>query len=236
MMKKTEETIMRHITKDITNEGVTEYIASFYRPLTEDLANLRREADKTAIPIILPETENFLSTLMDIIRPKRVLEIGTSVGYSSMFFAQKILDTGVSRPSIFTIEKHEETYDLALRNISDLGYEKYIHCLLGDGEEVINSLLDDGIEKFDLAFIDAAKSHYMRFLEATLKVMRPGGIILVDDTLFQGRPALDPEEPPRKHRTNVKALREFNEAVAFDPRFSTSLLAVGNGLTIIKLL
>ena len=114
MMKKTEETIMRHITKDITNEGVTEYIASFYRPLTEDLANLRREADKTAIPIILPETENFLSTLLDIIRPKRVLEIGTSVGYSSMFFAQKVLDTGISRPSIFTIEKDEETYDLAL--------------------------------------------------------------------------------------------------------------------------
>ncbi|MBO5994349.1 MAG: O-methyltransferase [Firmicutes bacterium] len=236
MTKTTDESIMRHITRDITNEGVTEYLLSFYRPLTEDLGNLRREADKTAIPIILPETEGLLSTLMDIIRPRRVLEIGTSVGYSAMFFAQKMLDRGVSKPEVYTIEKDEETYRIAERNFSDYGYGKYVHGLLGDGEEAVNALLDDGIQKFDMVFIDAAKSHNMRFLEAAVNALVPGGVILVDDTLFQGRPALDPEEPPRKHRTNVKALREFNQAVAEDPRFSSSLLAVGNGLTIIKLL
>ena len=109
-----------------------------------------------------------------------------------------------------------------------------MHGLLGDGEEALISLLDDGMEKFDIVFIDAAKSHYMRFLEASLEALKPDGVIICDDTLFQGRPALDPEEPPRKHRTNVKALREFNQTVANDLRFSSVLTSIGNGLTIIK--
>ena len=226
--------VMRHITEDITNEQVTDYIVGFYRPLNEKLGDLRRECDKTAIPIILPETEMFLSTFFEITRPKRVLEIGTSVGYSSMFFCEKMLQTGVEKPEVYTIEKDEETYRLAERNIADSGYGKYIHGLPGDGQEVTESLLNDGIEKFDLVFIDAAKSHYMRFLEASLKILKKDGVIICDDTLFQGRPALDPEEPPRKHRTNVKALREFNQIVANDPRFSSVLTSIGNGLTIIK--
>ena len=236
MKMMTDLNVMRHITKNITNEGVTDYLTGFYRPLTEELGNLRRECDKSAVPIILPETEGFLGTFLDLIRPERVLEIGTSTGYSAMFFAQKMLDQGVEDPKVYTIEKDEETYKIAERNFSDMHYEKYIHGLLGDGEEVIKALSDDGSKKFDLVFIDAAKSHYMRFLEASLTLLKPDGVIICDDTLFEGRPALDPEEPPRKHRTNVKALREFNESVAKDPRFSSVLTSIGNGLTIIKLL
>ena len=235
-MTNSDGNIMRHITKDITNEAVTDYLVGMYRPLTEELSNMRREADKTAVPIILPETEDFLGTFLDIVRPGRILEIGTSIGYSSMFFAEKMLQMGISGPEVCTIEKDEETYRLAMRNIDDMGYAGYVKGFLGDGEEAINLLLDAGAEKFDLVFIDAAKSHYMRFLEASLKILKKGGIIICDDTLFQGRPALDPEEPPRKHRTNVKALREFNEAVSKDKRFSSCLLSVGNGLTIIKVL
>ena len=226
--------VMRHITEDITNEQVTDYIVGFYRPLNEKLGDLRRECDKTAVPIILPETETFLSTFFEIIRPERILEIGTSVGYSSMFFCEKMLRMGVTKPEVYTIEKDEETYRIAERNIADYGYGKHVHGLLGDGQEAIDSLVSDGIEKFDMVFIDAAKSHYMRFLEASLRILKKDGVIICDDTLFQGRPALDPEEPPRKHRTNVKALREFNETVAKDPRFSSVLTSIGNGLTIIK--
>lgn len=233
-MMNSDGNIMRHITKDITNDEVTEYLINFYRPLNDELGNMRREADKTAVPIILPETEAFLSTFLDITGPERFLEIGTSIGYSSMFFAEKMILSGKEKPEVYTIEKDEETYRIAERNISDMGYQKTVHCLLGDGEEAIKGLYDNGIEKFDMVFIDAAKSHYMRFLEASLKVLKPGGIIICDDTLFQGRPATDPEEPPRKHRTNVKALREFNESVSDDPRFSSVLTSIGNGLTIIK--
>ena len=113
--------VMRHITKDITNEGVTEYLQKFYRPLTVGLADLRKECDRTAVPIILPETEDFLGTFLDIIRPERILEIGTSVGYSSMFFAEKMLKQGTADPSVYTVEKDPEALIAAVKNIERLG-------------------------------------------------------------------------------------------------------------------
>ncbi|MBR6224781.1 MAG: class I SAM-dependent methyltransferase, partial [Firmicutes bacterium] len=157
-------------------------------------------------------------------------------GYSAMFFAEKIYQMlEIADKNVFTIEKDEEMYERARREIKDLGYDKSIRCFLGDGEECIDKMINEmGEIHFDLIFIDAAKSHYKRFLEASLKVLSEDGVIICDDTLFQGRPALEGEIPPRKHRTNTLALREFNEFVKTDPRFSSTHLAVGNGLTIIK--
>ncbi len=228
--------VMRHVTKDITNEAVTDYLVSFYRPLTPELGELRKKAEAEPVPVILRETEDFLNTFTDIVRPEKVLEIGTAIGYSAMFFAEKISQhNGIERPCVFTIEKDEEMYERACREIKDLGYDEDVCCFLGDGEECIDEILNiNGSAGFDLVFIDAAKSHYKRFLEASLKVLNDDGVIICDDTLFQGRPALEGEIPPRKHRTNTLALREFNEFVKTDPRFSSTHLSVGNGLTIIK--
>jgi predicted O-methyltransferase YrrM len=153
-----------------------------------------------------------------------------------MFFAEKISQyITPDGPCVVTIEKDGETYERAKKEISALGYDSLIECYNGDGEECIDKMIDEmGGVRFDLIFIDAAKSHYKRFLEASLKVLSDDGVIICDDTLFQGRPALEGEIPPRKHRTNTLALREFNEFVKTDPRFSSTHLAVGNGLTIIK--
>ncbi len=228
--------VMRHVTKDITNEAVTDYLTNFYKPLTPELGELRTACEAEPVPIILRETEDFLNTFMDVIRPGSVLEIGTAVGYSAMFFAEKISQyITPDEPCVVTIEKDGETYERAKKEISALGYDSLIECYNGDGEECIDEMIDEmGGVRFDLIFIDAAKSHYKRFLEASLKVLSDDGVIICDDTLFQGRPALEGEIPPRKHRTNTLALREFNEFVKTDPRFSSTHLAVGNGLTIIK--
>ena len=228
--------VMRHVTKDITNEAVTDYLTNFYKPLTPELGELRTVCEAEPVPIILRETEDFLNTFMDVTRPGSVLEIGTAVGYSAMFFAEKISQyITPDEPCVVTIEKDGETYERAKKEISALGYDSLIECYNGDGEECIDKMIDEmGGVRFDLIFIDAAKSHYKRFLEASLKVLSDDGVIICDDTLFQGRPALEGEIPPRKHRTNTLALREFNEFVKTDPRFSSTHLAVGNGLTIIK--
>ena len=228
--------VMRHVTKDITNEAVTDYLNNFYKPLTPELGELRTACEAEPVPIILRETEDFLNTFMDVTRPGSVLEIGTAVGYSAMFFAEKISQyITPDEPCVVTIEKDGETYERAKKEISALGYDSLIECYNGDGEECIDKMIDEmGGVRFDLIFIDAAKSHYKRFLEASLKVLSDDGVIICDDTLFQGRPALEGEIPPRKHRTNTLALREFNEFVKTDPRFSSTHLAVGNGLTIIK--
>ena len=228
--------VMRHVTKDITNEAVTDYLTNFYKPLTPELGELRTACEAEPVPIILRETEDFLNTFMDVTRPGSVLEIGTAVGYSAMFFAEKISQyITPDEPCVVTIEKDGETYERAKKEISALGYDSLIECYNGDGEECIDEIIKKkGQIRFDLIFIDAAKSHYKRFLEASLKVLSDDGVIICDDTLFQGRPALEGEIPPRKHRTNTLALREFNEFVKTDPRFSSTHLAVGNGLTIIK--
>lgn len=231
-----EDNVMRHVTKDITNEAVTDYLTNFYKPLTPELGELRKKAEAEPVPIILRETEDFLNTFMEVIKPVNVLEIGTAIGYSAMFFAEKVYQlTDISDKNIFTIEKDEEMFRRATQEIKKLGYDEAIRCFQGDGEECIEKMISEiGSVKFDLIFIDAAKSHYKRFLEASLKVLNENGVIICDDTLFQGRPALEGEIPPRKHRTNTLALREFNEFVKTDPRFSSTHLAVGNGLTIIK--
>ena len=231
-----DSNVMRHVTKDITNEAVTDYLTNFYKPLTPELGELRTACEAEPVPIILRETEDFLNTFMDVTRPGSVLEIGTAVGYSAMFFAEKISQyITPDEPCVVTIEKDGETYERAKKEISALGYDSLIECYNGDGEECIDKMIDEmGEIRFDLIFIDAAKSHYKRFLEASLKVLSDDGVIICDDTLFQGRPALEGEIPPRKHRTNTLALREFNEFVKTDPRFSSTHLAVGNGLTIIK--
>ena len=234
--KMSDINVMRHVTKDITNEAVTDYLTNFYKPLTPELGELRTACEAEPVPIILRETEDFLNTFMDVTRPGSVLEIGTAVGYSAMFFAEKIIQyITPDGPCVVTIEKDGETYERAKKEISALGYDSLIECYNGDGEECIDKMIDKmGGVRFDLIFIDAAKSHYKRFLEASLKVLSDDGVIICDDTLFQGRPALEGEIPPRKHRTNTLALREFHEFVKTDPRFSSTHLAVGNGLTIIK--
>ena len=232
---RTDKSVMRHITKDITNEAVTEYLSNFYKPLTPELGELRDALEAEPVPVILRETEDFLSTFMDVIKPFKVLEIGTAVGYSAMFFAEKIRQYDqLSGPQVYTIEKDETMFRRAMQEIKKLGYEDYIRCYLGDCEEGIKQIEKEGSNRFGLIFIDAAKSHYRRFLEASLSVLADDGVIICDDTLFQGRPALEGEIPPRKHRTNTLALREFNEFVKTDPRFSSTHLAVGNGITIIK--
>ncbi len=231
-----DNNVMRHVTRDITNEAVTEYLTNFYKPLTPELGELRDRAEAEPVPIILRETEDFLNTFMEVTRPKSVLEIGTAIGYSAMFFAEKVTQMDdMDNCQVYTIEKDEELYKRAKREFKKLGYDKKINVYLGDGEECIDKMIDEiGDICFDLIFIDAAKSHYKRFLMASLKVLSDNGVIICDDTLFQGRPALEGEIPERKHRTNTLALREFNEFVKTDPRFSSTHLAVGNGLTIIK--
>ena len=150
--------------KNITNDIVTDYINGFYKPLTDDLAELRRKSEEERVPIILKETESFLKTFLGITAPKRILEIGCAVGYSAMFFAE------LTGAEIFTVEKDHEMFLTAQENIKKYGYSKLVTVLEGDGQEAAEVLHEQGIEPFDFVFIDAAKSHYKRFLEGCLQL------------------------------------------------------------------
>ena len=241
-------------THDITNEVVTDYINQFYEPLNGDLGALRLDAEANNVPIIVKETETFLRTFFSIYKPKRVLEIGTAVGYSASLFAELLYGLGsrsvfpsdsktkvvleekeLAPQTVCTLERDDVMYEQAVANIKKLGFENSIEIMHGDAIESLQRLKEIN-EKFDFLFIDAAKSHYKEFLDEALPLLEAGSVIIADNTIFRGRVASDDFDPSGKYKTNIKKLREFNKYVMEDHRFESTVQAIGDGLTIIKLL
>ncbi len=212
----------------ITSDTVTEYLHGFYRPVNEFLKVLREEGEANAIPIILKETENFLNILLELRKPKKILEIGTAIGYSSIYFATMCPDA-----EIYTIEKGDEMYECALNNIAKAGMEDRIHVYHGDGEEQVNVIADEGISDFDFVFIDAAKSHYKRFFDASLKVCEKDALIISDNILQRGMTAADILDVNRRNRTRTKYMKKYLEYINDDERFDTSFLSAGDGLALV---
>lgn len=212
---------------NITNDIVTSYINGYYRPASEELSALREMGEADRVPIILKETESYLNTLLALTKPSKILEIGTAIGYSALYYAQKCPDA-----EIFTIEKDEAMIQAARHNIRAFGKEEQIHSLFGDGQEQIEKLRDLGETGFDFVFIDAAKSHYKRFLEAALSVCRPGAVIVSDNILQKAMTASDSYDPGHKHKTNIRKMREYVEYISNAGELTTSLLAVGDGIAV----
>lgn len=212
---------------NITNDLVTDYINGFYRPSSNDLGKLRLEAEEARVPIILKETESFLRTLLLLHRPARILEIGAAVGYSSSFFAEVLPEC-----KIFTIEKDEKVYETAKQNIDALGFSSRITVLQGDGEEAICQIKEMGEEAFDFVFIDAAKSHYKRFMDASLTVSKPGTLIISDNILMKGQTVSDQYDPYGRHKTNIRNMKNYLDYISSHEKLETSLLSCGDGLAI----
>jgi predicted O-methyltransferase YrrM len=214
----------------ITNNLVTDFINKYYKPLNEDLGLLREYAEANSIPVILKETEDFLLQLIRWRRPNRILEIGTSIGYSSACFS-------VLSPSsrILTIENKREIFDQAVENLEDLGVSERVHVLFGDAEEVMNNLLHQtniqGLDSFDFIFIDAAKSHYRRFWDEAIKLVQNGGMIVCDNTLMNGRTVSDQYDNVRKHSTNISQMREFLDYINDLDGVTTTVLPIGDGIS-----
>jgi predicted O-methyltransferase YrrM len=214
----------------ITNNLVTEYINKYYKPLNDDLGLLREYAEDKNIPIILKETEEFLLQLLRWRKPKRILEIGTSIGYSSACFS---LLSPASR--ILTIENKRDVFDQAVENLDDLGVSDRVHVLFGDAEEVMTSLLHktniQGLDYFDFIFIDAAKSHYRRFWDQAIKLVQNEGMIICDNTLMNGRTVSDKYDHLKKHRTNISQMRDFLDYITDLEGVTTTVLPIGDGIS-----
>lgn len=211
---------------NITNDLVTNFINSYYKPFNDEFKRFRIESERNNIPIILKETEVFLRTLLELKQPKKILEIGTAVGYSSCYFASVCKDV-----EIITVEKSEAMFAEAKKNISKYNFTDRIKVYQGDGEEVVLNL-DKKINDFDLVFIDAAKSHYDRFLKASLPRCQKGALIICDNILFHGKTVSDQYDLLGKHRTNIRHLREFVADICNRKDLETSLLSCGDGLSL----
>lgn len=208
---------------NITNDKVIDYINSYYKPLNHRLLELREAGEANNVPIIMRETESFLSFLLEVKKPKKILEIGTAIGYSAAFFAVKCPDA-----EVLTIEKKPEMAEIAIKNIENLNLENRIRVLKGDGEDMLKDFRDP---MFDFIFIDAAKSHYERFFKAACKAAVDEAIIVSDNVLQHGMTVSNEYDVYDKHRTNIRQMRAF---VDFLDTYggTTGLLSQGDGLAL----
>ena len=219
---------------NIVNDKVTDYIYGLYRPLSDELAALREEGERRHVPIILRDSERLLLTLIEMNRPERILEIGTAIGYSAAVFATALnknassdCDPGVSR-GVVTIEIDPLYAADARTNLA--GYDN-VTLIEGDAAQVMKDMASD-VEKFDLIFIDAAKSHYMEFWKAALGVVKKGGVIVCDNILMQAKTVDSSYDERGRFETNIKYMREFIEHISDCEEATTSILPVGDGMSI----
>lgn len=191
----------------------------------QEIENIKQKALDEHIPIIMDDTLNVITKYLKEIKPKKILEIGTAVGYSAICFSEFLGKDG----KIDTIEREKERVNEAKENIKKAGVEEKIHIYEGDAVEILPTLN----EKYDVVFIDAAKGKYPFFLKEALRMIEPNGIIFADNILYKGYVMSDYNK--HKQRTAVRNLREYIKEVSENPNLETEILEVGDGLAVSRI-
>ncbi len=166
-----------------------------------------------------------LQFLISLSNAKKIVEIGTLFGYSGVWMARSLPADG----HLWTIERDHEAVRQARKAFEDCGVVEKITQVEGDAIDMLNELSPLG--PFDLVFIDANKSAYPQYLEWAAKCVRPGGLIVADNTLLGGHVA-ESEKPESLSRAQYTEMRRFNDLIANDPRFFGTILPTDEGLTV----
>ncbi len=185
---------------------------------------IKKKALEDHIPIIMDDTLEIVANILKEIKPTKILEIGTAVGYSAICFSNYLEKNGI----IDTIERDEERVKEAKENIKRLELEDKIKIYSGDAVKILPTL--DG--EYDMVFIDAAKGKYPFFLQQAERLLKPQGVIIADNVLYKGYVMSDYNK--HKQRTAVRNLREYIKEVTEDPNMETQILEVGDGLAVTK--
>ena len=195
--------------------------APLLRRLREETAALPR-----ANMQIAPEQGQFMQLLLRLMGARRCLEIGTFTGYSSLAMALSLPEDG----EVVTCDLSEDWTAMARRFWEAAGVARRIRLELGPAEDTLNRLVSEGESGlFDFAFIDADKVSYATYYDLCLRLLRPGGLIAVDNTLWGGSVA-----DPSATDSDTLAIREFNRLLRDDPRIDLSLVPIGDGLTLAR--
>lgn len=208
---------------NIVNDKVENYIRETLKPSQGLLRDLELYAEENSVPIIHKEVADLLRVILKLKRPKKILELGCAIGYSSLFFAD-VLDGDVE---IVTTERNPIMLERAQDNIKKAGMEDRIKILVGDAEETLKDL--EGT--FDMIFIDAAKGHYRMFFDMLIGKLNHGGIVISDNILYKGMIASD-DYVVRRKKTIVKRMRTYLDYICDLEGISTSLIPIGDGLAI----
>ena len=188
------------------------------------LTEIRTFGRENKIPILLDDTLEYISNILNDVKPYRILEVGTAIGYSALCFSKYLAEGG----RIDTIEIESLRVEQALENIEKVGAMEKIRVLEGDALDILPYLA----EEYDVIFIDAAKGKYIEFFEHALRLCKKGGYIIADNVLYKGMVQSDYNK--HKQRTAVNKLRAFIDIVLENPSLKSELIDIGDGLTVSK--
>lgn len=194
---------------------IDSYVEELFAPLDPALENALRRSREAGLPEIniSPNQGKLLQLLVEISGARRVLEIGTLGGYSTIYLARALPESG----SLVSLEVDERHAEVARENIAGAGLGDRVEVRVGDARVLLARMVEDEEGPFDLTFIDADKVSYPEYLEWSLRLSRPGSLILADNVI-RGGSVLDPKDE------SARATRDFNEALANDPRLSALVL------------
>lgn len=196
------------------------YIEELFAPPDPALEGALRRSRAVGLPEIQisPTEGKLLRLLAEIAGVRRILEIGTLGGYSTIHLAGALPEDGL----LVSLEVDERNAGVARENIAEAGLESVVEVRVGDARELLAWMFEDGEGPFDLTFIDADKGGYPEYLEWALRLSRPGSLILGDNAIMGGS-VIEPEEG------SAQAIRQFNERLAQDPRLSAIVLPLIRG-------
>ena len=208
----------------ITDERYSSYMNSLYEANTELLQRLEEDAHRDDVPIIRKETQQLLKVLLSLKQPSAILEVGAAIGFSSILMAEY----NPAECKITTIENYEKRIPVAKKNIKDAGKQDVITLLEGDATEILKELQGP----YDFIFMDAAKAQYIVFLPEVKRLLSNGGVLVSDNVLQDGDVVQSRFAVTRRNRTIHKRMREYLYALTHDEELSTTILPVGDGVTI----
>lgn len=208
----------------IIDERIATYINSLDKGNTPFLEVLEREAKADFVPIIRREMQSFLKVMLALKQPSRILEVGTAIGFSALFMCEY----GPDDCHITTIENYKKRIPLAKRNFHTACREEQITLIEGDAAEVLKRL--EG--SYDFIFMDASKGQYIHFLPEILRLMEQGALLVSDNVLQDGDIIESHFAVERRNRTIHKRMRDYLYQLKHQDNLITSIVPVGDGITI----
>jgi predicted O-methyltransferase YrrM len=208
----------------ITPAPVRDYVVSLRRLPHPELEIVARDGLARGIPIVDPQTGALLHTMVRAVRARRVLEIGTAIGYSGLWMATALPPDG----HLITLERDAARAATAREHFARAGVAERVAVIVGDATRYLHKIAGP----FDLVFQDGDKAQYEPMLDRLVQLLQPSGAIVTDNVLWSGEVVPSFVESPQKNPEDTKAIAAYNRRLASDPHLDTTFLSVGDGVAI----
>lgn len=212
--------------RPVLKDEILDLVRNRQRQMDGLLGEIQQQAYTDDVPIIPNETATFLRFFLKQIQAKKVLEIGTAIGFSASLMAQAMGENG----HVTTIDRFDVMIRKAKLTFEKMGLTEQITLIEGDAKEVLPTLEDT----YDFIFMDSAKSKYIEFLPECLRLLKVNGVIMIDDVFQAGTVMHDVKEVPKSQRTIYRKLNSLYDAVLAHPDLTVTILPLGDGVLMIS--